>query len=115
MRARSFARSFCMHTSPAERRPNAPLIIPARPCLTLQRSANHLPRTLRLCLLVRSFRHLLPLRRRQDRLTRRMRSGTAQCRPNAPRIAPARLSHGEQPSTYPHPIPTLGATAAAGY
>ena len=108
VRARSFARSFCMHTSPAERRPNAPLIIPARPCLTLQRSANHLPRTLRLCLLVRSFRHLLPLRRRQDRLTRRMRSGTAQCRPNAPRIAPVRLSHGEQPSSYPHPIPTLG-------
>ena len=29
--------------------------------------------------------------RRQDHLTRRMRSGTAQCRPNAPRIAPSTL------------------------
>ena len=37
-----------------------------------------------------------------------MRSGAAQCRSNAPKIAPVRLSHGEQPSSYPHPIPTLG-------
>ena len=32
--------------------------------------------------------------------------GMAERRSNAPGIVPARLSHAEKPSSYPHPIPT---------
>ena len=69
--------SRCMRTSTAERRPNPPLITPSRPRLALQLSADRLLLTLRLCLPVRSCRHLLWLWRRQRRRSRRMRLGTA--------------------------------------
>ena len=91
------ARCFCMRTPVAERRSKAPLISPAHPHLALQRSADHLPRILRLCLHVRSFRHLLWLWRCQHYRARRTRLGAAYCRSNAPGIAPARLSHAEKP------------------
>ena len=48
--------------------------------------------------------YLAVARSRRDRACR-MRLGTAQCRSNAPGIAPARFSFAEKPSSYPHPIP----------
>ena len=50
--------------------PLSPLITPIRPLLALQLSADHLLRALRLCLPVRSYRHLLLLGRRQHRRAR---------------------------------------------
>ena len=84
------AYSHCMRTLPAECRPNAPWITSARPRLTSQPSADHLPRTLRPCLPVLSFRHLLRLWRRRDRRAHRTRSGTVFCRSNAAQIDPGR-------------------------
>ena len=95
-----------MRISPTYSHPNTPLITSYLLALTLFRSADHLPRTLRPCLPMRSYRHLLPLGRRQHRHTHRTRLGTASCRLNAPGIAPARLSFAEKPSSYTHPIPT---------
>ena len=68
--------SRCMRTSRAERRPNAPLITPARLRLALQRFADHLMRALRQSLPVRSFRNL-------HRLWRHRR-----CMPHAIRYGP---------------------------
>ena len=104
-----------MRTSTAECRPNAPMITPARPRLALQRSTDHRPRALQPCLLARSHRHLPRLWRRQHRRPRCTRLVTAQRRFNAPRIAPARLSHAEKPFVLPspHPDPLVGHAPAA--
>ena len=85
----------------------APLITLARPRLALQRSADHLPRALRLCLPVRSFRHTHRLWRHQVTRAHRARLGTAWCRSNAPKIAPVSLSLAEKPSSDPRPVPLV--------
>ena len=95
-----------MRITTAECRPNAPLIIPTRPRLALQSSADHLLRTHPPCLPMRSFRNLHRLGRRWHRRASCMRLGTAQCRSNAPGITPTRLSFAEKPSSDPHPILT---------
>ena len=66
------------------------LMMPARPRVAMQSSADDLPCTLRPWLPVRSFRHLLLLWRRLHRRARRMRLGTVQRRSNAPGITLAR-------------------------
>ena len=65
-------------------------MMPARPRVAMQSSADDLPCAPRPWLPVRSFRHLLLLWRRLHRRARRMRLGTVQRRSNAPGIALAR-------------------------
>ena len=69
--------SCCMRILTAPRRSNAPSIVPSRPRLALQPSADRLLCALRPCLPVRSFRHLIQLGRRRHRHKRRPRLGTA--------------------------------------
>ena len=95
-----------MRISPIHSCRNAPLITAWLLALTSQRSAAHLPRTLRLCLPMRSYRNVNRPALRQQHRSRRIRLGTVQRLSNAPEIMRACLHLAEKPPLNARPVVT---------
>lgn len=95
-----------MRISPIHSCRNAPLITAWLLALTSQRSAAHLPRTLRLCIPMHSYRDVNRPALRQQHRSRRIRLGTAQWLSNAPEIMRACLQLAEKPPLNARPVVT---------